>query len=72
MISEVKPKNFAPKYEVVGCFVEHNGKILLLHRQDNILQGNTWGLPAGRIEPGESPEEAMVREIKEETGFYQH
>ena len=28
-----------------------------------------WGLPKGQIEPGESPEEAAVREVREETGL---
>ena len=34
----------------------------------NIL-GEYWSLPAGAIEPGETPEEAVIREVWEETGL---
>lgn len=45
--------------------IDKNKRILLQHRTDN----NTWGLPGGIIEPGETMEEAAIRETKEETGL---
>lgn len=69
MIYKEKPENFNPKFDVVSCFVEHNGEILLLHRQDHKPQGNTWGVPAGKVDDGQEISETMVREIHEETGF---
>jgi ADP-ribose pyrophosphatase YjhB (NUDIX family) len=39
--------------------------LLLQRRSDNGL----WGLPGGAVEPGESVSEALVREVKEETGL---
>ena len=69
MIHEKEPKNFNPVYEVVACFLERDKKILLLHRQDNKSEGNKWGLPAGKVDDGEDIFEAIVREIKEETGL---
>ena len=69
MIYKERPQNFNPKFEVVSCFVEYNGEILLLHRQDHKPEGNTWGVPAGKVDDGENLLESMVREIKEETGF---
>ena len=50
----------------VGVFVrDQRGWILLEKRSDCGL----WGLPGGRIEPGESVITAAEREVKEETGF---
>lgn len=69
IVFEKPPKNFDPKFEIAICFCEHQGKILLLHRQDHDGQGNKWSTPGGGIEPGETPLEAMVRELKEETGL---
>ena len=69
MIFLKKPENFNPKIEAVGCFVEHNGEIILLHRQDFRPEGNTWGLPAGKIEKGEELSASITREVAEETGL---
>jgi len=69
MIYKERPQNFNPKFDVVSCFVEYNGETLLLHRQDHKPEGNTWGVPAGKVDTGESLLEAMTREIQEETGF---
>lgn len=63
------PTNFRPQFEIVSCFCEYQGKILILHRQDYKPQGNTWGVPAGKLRKGESPKEGIIREIGEETGI---
>src|SRR3974390_1577952 len=52
-----------------GCFIEYNGKFIILHRHPDTSQGDTWGLPAGTVESGESDQEAILREILEETGY---
>lgn len=67
MISRDKPEHFIPKFEVVSCFVEYNDEILLLLRQDYKPEGNTYGVPAGKIDEGETPDKAMKREGWEET-----
>ena len=64
-----EPKGFNPAIEVVGCFIEHDGEIILLHRRKDKTNGNKWGLPAGKVDPGENAAEAMLREIYEETGL---
>ncbi|PIZ44235.1 hypothetical protein COY32_06790 [candidate division WWE3 bacterium CG_4_10_14_0_2_um_filter_41_14] len=62
-------QNFAPK-----ALVTKDNSILLIHYSEN-KYGNensitgTWGLPGGRIEMGEKPDEAMVREVQEEAGI---
>lgn len=67
MIFKDKPENFSPKFEVVSCFVEYNNEILLLCRQDHKPQGNNYGVPAVKIDTGETTIQAMLREGKEET-----
>jgi 8-oxo-dGTP pyrophosphatase MutT (NUDIX family) len=47
-----------------GGLVVRNSRILLISTQD----GKRWQLPKGHIEEGETPEEAAVREVREETG----
>ena len=54
---------------VVGCVIEYQGKILILHRKKTSSEGDTWGLPAGRVKEGESDEQAVLREVFEETGY---
>lgn len=63
------PSEFQPKIEVVGCFIEYQDQILLLHRQDFVSQGNLWGIPGGKLEKLETPLEGAIRETLEETGF---
>lgn len=69
MIYKNKPKDFESKFDCVGCIMENDGEILLLHRQDHKPQGNMWGIPSGKIDEGESLEEALEREVFEETGI---
>ncbi|HEY4509626.1 MAG TPA: NUDIX hydrolase [Candidatus Paceibacterota bacterium] len=69
MISKTPFEDFQPKFEVASCFLEVGNKFLLLHRQDFKLEGNKWGVPAGKVEPGESVEQALLREIQEEIGL---
>jgi len=61
-------EGFDPQFEAVGCFLECAGEFVLLERQSHKPQGDTWGLPSGKIEVGETPDEAMLREIDQETG----
>jgi ADP-ribose pyrophosphatase YjhB (NUDIX family) len=46
------------------------GRILLARHQRR--NGSYWVLPGGAVEPGETPEEAAVREVREETGLEIH
>jgi ADP-ribose pyrophosphatase YjhB (NUDIX family) len=68
MLYTSKQKKFNPKFEVVSCFLQNNGQILLLHRNSDKPEGNTWGMPAGKINQQEKLYKAVLREVKEETG----
>lgn len=68
MIYKNIPKKFKPRFEIASCYMEYAGKILLLHRHNHKSEGGRWGVPAGKIDNKESQLDAMVREIKEETG----
>jgi mutator protein MutT len=60
---------FKPHIEISAVYIEYRDKILLLHRQDNKSEGNKWGIPGGKVDKGETPLQAAIREIKEETGY---
>ena len=51
--------------DVVAAIIEHDGRIFATQRGYGDLKGG-WEFPGGKIEPGETPEEALVREIREE------
>lgn len=52
---------------VVAAVIKNdNGKILITQRNLKKSQGGWWEFPGGKIEQGETREEAIIREIKEE------
>ena len=69
MIYHTQPSDFKPRFAVASAFLEHAGDILLLHRPARKSQGDRWGLPNGKLDPGETPLMTIVRETQEETGL---
>jgi 8-oxo-dGTP diphosphatase len=63
------PQNFHPKIEVAGCFIRNGDETLFLKRLADKPQGNTWAIPAGKSDKGETAEQTVIREIREETGI---
>ncbi|HEY6239083.1 MAG TPA: (deoxy)nucleoside triphosphate pyrophosphohydrolase, partial [Thermoplasmata archaeon] len=51
------------------AIVEHRGRWLVQRRAPRGLLGGLWEFPGGKVEPGESPEDACRRELREETGL---
>lgn len=57
----------APRYRPnVACILRHEGKILVCERAD---AGGCWQFPQGGIMEGETPEQALARELEEEIGI---
>lgn len=52
--------------EVAGGFIERSGRILLGRRPLGKSQGGLWEFIGGKLEPGETPEQALARECLEE------
>jgi 8-oxo-dGTP diphosphatase len=48
-----------------GVVTSEDGRVLLVHRP----RYDDWTLPKGKLDPGESSEEAAIREVEEETGL---
>jgi 8-oxo-dGTP diphosphatase len=53
----------------VGAIIKDEAGRLLLIQRGHEPEAGRWSLPGGRIEPGESDEQAVVRETQEETGL---
>ena len=51
--------------QVVAAVIRHEGRVFATQRGYGGYKGY-WEFPGGKIEPGETPEEALVREIREE------
>lgn len=53
------------------CYIKHNGKTLMLHRikKENDMHEGKWNGLGGKLDPGETPEECIIREVKEESGL---
>lgn len=54
---------------VVAGFIRRNGQILIGKRPETHSLAGQWEFPGGKIEPGESPEVALARELYEELGI---
>ena len=68
-LHEAPPTGFNPKVSASLVFIESNNKLLLLLTSPNKNQGLTWSAPGGKLDPGETPLQAAVREVQEETGI---
>ena len=59
----------ANRIPCVGAIIRDAAGRLLLIRRGHEPEAGSWSLPGGRVEPGESDAQALVREMREETGL---
>jgi len=51
---------------VVAAVIERGGRVLIAQRKSTARHALKWEFPGGKVEPGETPEQAVVRELEEE------
>lgn len=56
--------------QVVAAILEREERILIGQRMPNQSHPLKWEFPGGKVEPGETPEEAVVRELEEELAIF--
>jgi len=49
-----------------AALIDASGRVLLTQRPQHKQLGGLWEFPGGKVEPGEAPEDALIRELKEE------
>lgn len=68
LVEEIDWERWTPVERGVLCFIEEGEQLLLIHKKRGLGAGKI-NAPGGRIDPGESPMEAAIRETEEEVGL---
>ena len=63
---------FSPLLVVAVALIDADGRVLLQQRPPGKAMAGLWEFPGGKVEPGETPEAALVRELEEELGIETH
>jgi A/G-specific adenine glycosylase len=64
-----KPTKRVPHYNIGAAIIRRRGKLLITQRPHEGLLGGLWEFPGGKLDAGETLEECVVREIREELGI---
>ena len=61
-----------PLLVVAVALIDADGRVLLQQRPPGKAMADLWEFPGGKVEPGETPEAALIRELEEELGIRTH
>ena len=61
-------RNIPAQIRVVAAVIERDGKYLITQRRKTAVLGGLWEFPGGKVEPGETDETALARELQERLG----
>ena len=64
-MAETKPMLFV----AAAALVDSEGRVLICQRPQGKQLAGLWEFPGGKVEPGETPEECLIRELDEELGI---
>lgn len=62
----------SPLFVVAAALVDADGRVLLQQRPPGKAMAGLWEFPGGKVESGETPEAALIRELEEELGIRTH
>src|SRR5690606_36314532 len=70
LVSEGAPVPTVPTVLVVAvALIDPDGRVLIAKRPEGKQLAGLWEFPCGKVEPGERPEQALIRELNEELGI---
>jgi 8-oxo-dGTP diphosphatase len=67
--TQTSPRSYGALRLVAAALIVRHGEVLICQRRPDQPMALLWEFPGGKIEPGESPEQALVRELNEELGI---
>jgi 8-oxo-dGTP diphosphatase len=71
LMNSLAPQS-APLIVVAAALLDADGRVLLQQRPPGKPMAGLWEFPGGKLEPGETPEAALIRELDEELGIQTH
>ena len=58
-----------PLIVLAAALIDADGRVLVQQRPEGKAMAGLWEFPGGKLEPGETPEAALIRELREELGI---